>query len=142
MVRECAEVRTIIRPGLQCLDRFTELTVRGSGHPRGMPLDTRMVARRQEQRRDTQWHPRVQHPVEQRAPYLHIMLQLVPPQHVVSSHPNKRLQRCVTSSVQVAEFMVRTARCQPAPQQTHANVVIRLYGSTGKNVCVASSVQL
>jgi hypothetical protein len=36
---------------------FTVVTVRGSGHPRGMALVTRMVAlQAEEQRREAQWH--------------------------------------------------------------------------------------
>jgi hypothetical protein len=42
--------------------------VRGSDHPRGMPLVTRMAALKAEQRRETQWHPRVQICVQNRAP--------------------------------------------------------------------------
>jgi hypothetical protein len=42
-------------------------TVRGSGHPRGMLLVTRMPAL-QANRRGNQWHPRVEISVENRAP--------------------------------------------------------------------------
>jgi hypothetical protein len=43
--------------------------VRGSGHPRGLPLVTRMAAL-QANMRGIQWHPRVQNHVKKRAPYL------------------------------------------------------------------------
>jgi hypothetical protein len=40
--------------------RVRVVTVRGSGHPRGMLLVTRMQElQAEEQRRETQWHPRV-----------------------------------------------------------------------------------
>jgi hypothetical protein len=43
--------------GLQCLEtEFTTVTVRGSEHPRGMPLVTRMAPFQAEQSRETQWH--------------------------------------------------------------------------------------
>jgi hypothetical protein len=44
--------------------------VRGSGHPRGMSLVTRMAAFQAEQRREAQWHPQVKIPVGKRAPYV------------------------------------------------------------------------
>jgi hypothetical protein len=48
---------------------FTVPTGKRSGHPRGMALVTRMAALQAEQRRETQWHPRMQTSIEKRAPY-------------------------------------------------------------------------
>ena len=57
-VRFTVAVRAVVP--LQCLDAIYSELVRGSEHPRGMPLVTRMEElEAEEQRRGNQWHPRV-----------------------------------------------------------------------------------
>jgi hypothetical protein len=64
-------VRVIVRAAvyLSVWTGFTVSTGKGSEHPRGMPLVTRLAARHLGQRRETHRHHRVQISVKKRAPY-------------------------------------------------------------------------
>jgi hypothetical protein len=60
----------VIHPYLACLDTIDGDNGKRRALPRGLLLVTRMAALQAEQRRETQWQPRVQNPVQKRAPHL------------------------------------------------------------------------